>query len=276
VSPPVLGFNNNVRHRGRVFHIQTEDSGVKSPRIVTHLFADGGRIIKTARTSYAELIGRADLTQTVRQLMKDQHKSMFTALRSGALDELLESSCGPLPLPPVVPSTQGEAAPALKAAPSSSGLLPKAVIAVEAAPAFDATPPSSSQGSSLAARAGRSLTNPNMYKLPPSVIPPASREAIDLAVGALEKLGNGPPLSALLSGAAKSEPPPNARQSAPAAARKVRTPAAPAAAARPASRYGTVPSKPSRSIFGDGVISEKSLDEVILSYLAEDLDGPTE
>ena len=27
---------------------------------------------------------------------------------------------------------------------------------------------------------------------------------------------------------------------------------------------------------GDGVISEKSLDEVILSYLAEDLDGPTE
>jgi hypothetical protein len=37
-----------------------------------------------------------------------------------------------------------------------------------------------------------------------------------------------------------------------------------------------VPSKSARSIFGDGVISEKSLDEVILSYLAEDLDGPTE
>jgi hypothetical protein len=31
--------------------------------------------------------------------------------------------------------------------------------------------------------------------------------------------------------------------------------------------------KPGRSIFGDSMISEKSLDEVILSYLAEDLEG---
>src|SRR5688572_31576936 len=48
------GFNNNVRHRGRIFHIQTEDSGVRFPRIVTHLFADGGRIIKTAKTRSEE------------------------------------------------------------------------------------------------------------------------------------------------------------------------------------------------------------------------------
>jgi hypothetical protein len=26
---PLLGYNNNVRHKGKVFHIQTEDSGVK-------------------------------------------------------------------------------------------------------------------------------------------------------------------------------------------------------------------------------------------------------
>ena len=45
--PPLLGFNNNVRHRGRVFHIQTEDSGIRHARIVTHLFADGGRIVRT-------------------------------------------------------------------------------------------------------------------------------------------------------------------------------------------------------------------------------------
>ena len=42
---PQLGFNNNVRHKGRVFHIQTEDSGIKHPHIITHLFADGGRIL---------------------------------------------------------------------------------------------------------------------------------------------------------------------------------------------------------------------------------------
>jgi hypothetical protein len=274
VPPPVLGFNNNVRHRGRVFHIQTEDSGVKSPRIVTHLFADGGRIIKTTRTSYAELVSRGDLAQLVRQMMKDQHKSMFTALRAGDLDELLESSCGPLPLPAAPVEQPPAAAAAANGAPSAELMAPQAVIAV--GPSADPLPVSAplSNSAAASARAARSLTNPSMYKIPPSVVPPASREAIDLAVGSLDKLDGEPPVSTILRGPVKSEPA-KARNSGP-PARKARTPAAPAASARPASRYGSVPSKSARSIFGDGVISEKSLDEVILSYLAEDLDGPSE
>ena len=87
--PPLLGYNNNVRHRGRVFHIQTEDSGVANPRIMTHLFADGGRIVKSTRTDYSEHLGRPDLAETVRGLMKDQHKAMFVALRGGELDGLI-------------------------------------------------------------------------------------------------------------------------------------------------------------------------------------------
>ena len=89
VPPPLLGFNNNVRHRGRIFHIQTEDSGIKNPRIITHLFADGGRIIKTTRTEYTEHVSRPDMQPFVRGLMKEQHKGMFTALRMGDLDDLL-------------------------------------------------------------------------------------------------------------------------------------------------------------------------------------------
>ena len=229
--PPVLGFNNNVRHRGRVFHIQTEDSGVKSPRIVTHLFADGGRIIKTARTSYAELIGRSDMTQTVRLMMKEQHRTMFTALRTGDLDELLEASCGPLPLP---------AAPRAQAPQREASVADSATLPVRASTSST-----------------RSLSNPNLHRIPPSV-PPASREAIDLAVGSLEKFG------------AATRP----RKSSPPAARKSRTPNTPQVATRPAARVAS--SKPAQSIFGDSVISEKSLDEVILSYLAEDLDGSSE
>src|SRR5690242_18725799 len=89
MPPPLLGFNNNVRHKGRIFHIQTEDSGVKHPRIVTHLFADGGRIIKTTRTDYAEHLGRDDMAEVVRAMMKEQHKAMFISLRAGELDTLL-------------------------------------------------------------------------------------------------------------------------------------------------------------------------------------------
>ncbi|MFZ5891886.1 MAG: hypothetical protein ACOY0T_12600 [Myxococcota bacterium] len=251
--PPVLGFNNNVRHRGRVFHIQTEDSGVKSPRIVTHLFADGGRIIKTQRTSYAELVGRSDITQTVRQMMKDQHRSMFTALRAGELDALLEASCGPLPLPAAERAEVADVqVPSLREPP----LAEAAALSARIQP----TP-----------SAGRALSNPNLHRIPPSV-PPPSREAIDLAVGSLDKFG-----AESVSGVMRASPlaePTRARKSNPPSPRKSRTPGTPSVATRPSARAAS--SKPAQSIFGDSVISEKSLDEVILSYLAEDLDGPSE
>lgn len=87
---PVVGFNNNVRYRARVFHIQTEDSGVLRPHIDTHLFADGGRIIKSLRTEYADRLGTPDLARVVRELMKAQHRAMFRALARGELDDLIE------------------------------------------------------------------------------------------------------------------------------------------------------------------------------------------
>ena len=38
----VLGFNHNIKHNGKVYHIQTEDSGVKSPNILTLLYQGPG------------------------------------------------------------------------------------------------------------------------------------------------------------------------------------------------------------------------------------------
>ena len=87
---PLLGFNNNVRHKNRVFHIQTEDSGVKHPHIITHLFMDGGRILKSVKKSYAEHVGTDGMQDTVRQLMKEQHKAMFIALRDGQFDAVVD------------------------------------------------------------------------------------------------------------------------------------------------------------------------------------------
>src|SRR6185503_8251295 len=87
---PLLGFNNNVKHRGRLFHIQTEDSGVRHPHVITHLFADGGRIVKTAKTSYAEYIDARNMSELVKQMMQDQHKTMLMALRDGQFDHLVD------------------------------------------------------------------------------------------------------------------------------------------------------------------------------------------
>jgi len=114
---PLLGFNNNVRHKGRVFHIQTEDSGVRHPHIITHLFADGGRILKTTKTSYAEFLDTANMGEVVRQMMQDQHKAMFMALRDGQFDHLVEEL-------PSRGSGPGQRAPAAAAAPPATSAAP--------------------------------------------------------------------------------------------------------------------------------------------------------
>jgi len=90
VSPPLTGFNNNVRYRGMRFHIQTEDSGVTRPHIITHLFADGGHVIKSVRTDYAEHIDDPDRPGIVMRMMREQHRNMALDLRDGRLDETID------------------------------------------------------------------------------------------------------------------------------------------------------------------------------------------
>jgi hypothetical protein len=84
---PLLGYNTNVRHKGKLYHIQTEDSGVNHPHIITHLFADGGRIVASKKTEYAQHLGSANLQVIVKKLMQEQHKAMFIALRDCVYDE---------------------------------------------------------------------------------------------------------------------------------------------------------------------------------------------
>ncbi|MGZ3418723.1 MAG: FHA domain-containing protein [Polyangiales bacterium] len=84
-----VGFNNNLKYNGVAFHVQTEDSGLKLPHIITHLFADGGRIIKSHKRMYTEHIDRPDVGPFVRGLMKSQHMEMVAMLRAGKFDEVI-------------------------------------------------------------------------------------------------------------------------------------------------------------------------------------------
>jgi pSer/pThr/pTyr-binding forkhead associated (FHA) protein len=84
-----MGFNNNVKYEGAVFHVQTEDSGLDAPHVITHLFADGGRVIKSHKRTYEKQVSRADVAAYVRSLMKAQHMEMVLALREGRFDGVI-------------------------------------------------------------------------------------------------------------------------------------------------------------------------------------------
>ncbi|MBW2453192.1 MAG: hypothetical protein JRI68_01715 [Deltaproteobacteria bacterium] len=89
-TTPLLGYNNNIPYKGQVYHVQTEDSGSKHPHVITHLFADGGRVISTTKTSYEHYLGSDNLSEKVRATMRDQHKKMVIALRDGEFDHMVE------------------------------------------------------------------------------------------------------------------------------------------------------------------------------------------
>ncbi len=298
---PLLGFNNNVRHRGRIFHIQTEDSGVKFPRIVTHLFADGGRIVKTTRTDYTEHLEKVDMATVVRAMMKEQHKAMFAALRAGVLDTLLENVCGPLEparakAPESVPDptslrdldTARVVVSAAKPSQQPLGSVPAPRVA-QLAPQADASAVIESMKSLRDAdespRSRRPISNPNLRKPTPSVSPTAG-DGFDLDVASLDQ---NPPKPSRTPSPPSARPPrksnPAPRKSRPPIPQRPPPPPSSAAAAatptdgppslgRPQTRLAAAPQTNARSIFGDGAISEQSLDEVILSYLAEDLEEP--
>jgi pSer/pThr/pTyr-binding forkhead associated (FHA) protein len=85
-----MGFNNNIKFREQVFHVQTEDSGLDQPHIITHLFADGGRVVKSHKRSYVAEVNRSDVAEYVRGLMKAQHLEMVALLRDGRFDRVLD------------------------------------------------------------------------------------------------------------------------------------------------------------------------------------------
>lgn len=323
---PLLGFNNNVRHRGKLFHIQTEDSGIRHPHVITHLFSDGGRIIKTTKTSYAEYVGGENMAGVVRQLMKEQHKAMFLALRGGLFDDAIDGGESNVPATRREQHPTGSSVPSgaiipppAGAAPPSGLTLPKPSASVErpALAAAEGPPPSMVPPPSIEPFEPFSLSTPLSTPLPslarppappvppvpsarglsrPMPPPPSSRQAPPSVPGRLSG-PTAPPRPASIGvmgrevrhpgeprpGEAPSSPAERGKPPPPPALRAVQEPAAATPEKSPTSPSSRPPSRSSfpraarpqtgRSIFGDDLISEKSLDEVILSYLADDLDG---
>jgi hypothetical protein len=128
----VVGFNHNFSYKGVVFHIQTEDSGLKSPTIVTLLYY-GGTILASRKTSYADITRVDNLEQVVEELMKEQHKGMMRSLKNGEFDDVIAryvkvaaaappvAAAGPSsPTPPPADAPAGAFPPAPPSKPASA------------------------------------------------------------------------------------------------------------------------------------------------------------
>jgi hypothetical protein len=147
----ILGQNANVRHGGRTFHVQTEDSGRAHPHVITHLYYEG-TILASERRDYAELVDAPDLVARVRRLMEEQHAAMVERLREGEFDAAIAARLG-APSPPA-----GAAAGDMHTPPAPEAAVPRApraaaparpaagIPAAAAPPASRAQAPAAAQG----------------------------------------------------------------------------------------------------------------------------------
>jgi hypothetical protein len=130
----ITGCNTNVRHGGRTFHVQTEDSGRAHPHIISHVY-HGGTIIASEKSEYGDLVDSESLDDEVRARIEAQHGAMLKRLGGGEFDGAIAERLGD-PGPKASVSETGattggiDTAPAIAAEPAADpdeaeGLGPK-------------------------------------------------------------------------------------------------------------------------------------------------------
>jgi hypothetical protein len=83
----ITGYNTDVRHGNRVFHVQTEDKGLANPKIETLIYL-GGEILDNYRSSYEDLSVNAPADESIIQTrMDEQHRAIIRDIKNGKYDQ---------------------------------------------------------------------------------------------------------------------------------------------------------------------------------------------
>jgi hypothetical protein len=81
----ITGFNTDIKHNDKVYHIQTEDKGLQNPYIESLIYV-GGEILASKKTSYAEQAKSGVDEKWIGSLMEQQHRTMIAAIKRGRFD----------------------------------------------------------------------------------------------------------------------------------------------------------------------------------------------
>ncbi|HEY3401697.1 MAG TPA: hypothetical protein VGK03_13805 [Geothrix sp.] len=83
----ITGYNTDVRHGNRVYHVQTEDKGLSNPKIETLIYV-GGEILDNYRSSYEDLLANPPVTEgAIQGRMDEQHRAVIRDIKNGKYDQ---------------------------------------------------------------------------------------------------------------------------------------------------------------------------------------------
>lgn len=87
----ISGFNTDVKHEGRVYHVQTEDRGLDNP-VLESLVYIGGTIVAKKRTPYSEQLSTGATEDVISSLLRRQHQVIIAAIKAGRIEDLIRYS----------------------------------------------------------------------------------------------------------------------------------------------------------------------------------------
>src|ERR1043166_173597 len=79
----ITGFNTDIKHNEKVYHIQTEDKGLQNPYVESLVYV-GGEILASKKTSYAEQLKTGVDEKWIGSLMEEQHRHTMSGIKSWA------------------------------------------------------------------------------------------------------------------------------------------------------------------------------------------------
>ena len=83
----ITGYNTDVEHDGVVYHVQTEDKGLRTPVILSLVYT-GGAILASKRSPYDDLIAGGFSQEALAERLQRQHKLICAAVLAGRIEEL--------------------------------------------------------------------------------------------------------------------------------------------------------------------------------------------
>jgi hypothetical protein len=85
----ISGFNTDIKVGNTVYHVQTEDKGLKT-RLILSLVYDKGTILASKRVHYDDLANGAFDEKELAERLNRQHQLICAAVKAGRIDELKE------------------------------------------------------------------------------------------------------------------------------------------------------------------------------------------
>ena len=207
----ITGFNTDVKHAERVYHVQTEDRGLSNP-VVESLVYVGGEILMSKKSPYKDLVSgdRVD-EKALREMMDLQHRRVIEAIRRGRLDKGKIGEAPPDWADDTLPSPERVSPAALAAVHAMMAVPPEPLPGARpqpAAPRAEAPRPAP-RGPTVQAPAFPPPAPARPPAPPPAPAPPAASAAPPTAVSPLPRKPSSGASQSAVSGAPTKPPRPS-------------------------------------------------------------------